>query len=101
LPIRCVWSIRCLLLEERRRQSRWEKWWKADQGRGTKRIEWIESNVRVTEGRGRSKEIEEGRRQSRWENGEGGWRKRNETKGKMGWKDVRIGSECIERHDRK
>jgi hypothetical protein len=50
----------------------------------TIRIDQIESNVRVTEGGKRPKEIEEGGRQSRSEEGEDGRRKRNKTNGKRG-----------------
>jgi hypothetical protein len=45
---------------------------KEEERKETKRIEQIESNVRVTEGGRRSKETKEGRRQSRSEEGEDG-----------------------------
>jgi hypothetical protein len=59
-------------VEGGRDEKRDERSIKEEERKDTKRIERIESNARVTEGRGRSKEIEEGRRQSRREKREGG-----------------------------
>jgi hypothetical protein len=59
-------------VEGNRDEKREERSINEEERKETKRIEQIESNVRVTKGGGRSKEIEEGRRQSRSEEEEDG-----------------------------
>jgi hypothetical protein len=59
-------------VEGSRDEKREERSINEEERKESKQIEQIESNVRVTEARGRSKEIEEGRRQSRGQEGQDG-----------------------------